>query len=87
LRDKNIARKRITLLIQINLYLFPSVKAGGMRIVQHKTPNPERPGKDQVEIIGNFFFLCLILLQLEYFPLNMSRIKSKMFTTIFVDFV
>uniref|UniRef100_T1DJ69 Putative death-associated protein 1 n=1 Tax=Psorophora albipes TaxID=869069 RepID=T1DJ69_9DIPT len=30
----------------------PAVKAGGMRIVQHKTPNAERPAKDQVEIIG-----------------------------------
>lgn len=23
-----------------------------MRIVQHKTPNTERPGKDPVEVIG-----------------------------------
>ncbi|XP_055622126.1 death-associated protein 1 [Toxorhynchites rutilus septentrionalis] len=30
----------------------PAVKAGGMRIVQHKTPNPERPAKDPVEVIG-----------------------------------
>lgn len=28
------------------------VKAGGMRIVQHKTPNTERPAKDPVEVIG-----------------------------------
>lgn len=30
----------------------PAVKAGGMRIVQHKTPNAERPAKDPVEVIG-----------------------------------
>lgn len=30
----------------------PAVKAGGMRIVQHKTPNSERPAKDPVEVIG-----------------------------------
>lgn len=30
----------------------PAVKAGGMRIVQHKTPNGERPAKDPVEVIG-----------------------------------
>ncbi|XP_070503290.1 death-associated protein 1 [Chironomus tepperi] len=30
----------------------PAVKAGGMRIVQHKNPNSERPGKDPVEVIG-----------------------------------
>lgn len=31
---------------------FSTVKAGGMRIVQHKTPNSERPAKDPVEVIG-----------------------------------
>lgn len=31
---------------------LPAVKAGGMRIVQHKTPNSDRPGKDPVEVIG-----------------------------------
>lgn len=30
----------------------PAVKAGGMRIVQHKTPSAERPAKDPVEVIG-----------------------------------
>ncbi|XP_058831766.1 death-associated protein 1 [Topomyia yanbarensis] len=30
----------------------PAVKAGGMRIVQHKTPSTERPAKDPVEVIG-----------------------------------
>lgn len=30
----------------------PAVKAGGMRIVQHKTPATERPAKDPVEVIG-----------------------------------
>lgn len=30
----------------------PAVKAGGMRIVQHKTTNPDRPAKDPVEVIG-----------------------------------
>ncbi|XP_063707954.1 death-associated protein 1 [Culicoides brevitarsis] len=30
----------------------PAVKAGGMRIVQHKSTNAERPGKDPVEVIG-----------------------------------
>lgn len=37
--------------IQIVQTLVP-VKAGGMRIVQHKTPNADRPGKDPVEVIG-----------------------------------
>jgi len=27
----------------------PAVKAGGMRIVQHKTPNTERPAKSEQE--------------------------------------
>ncbi|XP_052873021.1 death-associated protein 1 [Anopheles cruzii] len=31
---------------------LPAVKAGGMRIVQHKTPSNERPAKDPVEVIG-----------------------------------
>ncbi|KFB50134.1 AGAP011832-PA-like protein [Anopheles sinensis] len=30
----------------------PAVKAGGMRIVQHKNPATERPAKDPVEVIG-----------------------------------
>lgn len=29
-----------------------SVKAGGMRIVQHKTPNTERPAKDLEDCTG-----------------------------------
>ncbi|ETN64672.1 hypothetical protein AND_003576 [Anopheles darlingi] len=31
---------------------LPAVKAGGMRIVQHKTPSNDRPAKDPVEVIG-----------------------------------
>ncbi|KAI8123668.1 hypothetical protein FF38_09794 [Lucilia cuprina] len=30
----------------------PAVKAGGMRIVQHKTPNAERPAKDAEDCTG-----------------------------------
>uniref|UniRef100_A0A0K8TQ59 Putative death-associated protein 1 n=1 Tax=Tabanus bromius TaxID=304241 RepID=A0A0K8TQ59_TABBR len=30
----------------------PAVKAGGMRIVQHKNPNPERPAKDAEDCTG-----------------------------------
>lgn len=30
----------------------PAVKAGGMRIVQHKALNPDRPAKDPVDVIG-----------------------------------
>jgi len=30
----------------------PAVKAGGMRIVQHKTPNTERPAKDLEDVTG-----------------------------------
>ncbi|XP_053964787.1 death-associated protein 1 [Anastrepha obliqua] len=30
----------------------PAVKAGGMRIVQHKAPNAERPAKDAEDCTG-----------------------------------
>ncbi|XP_055372659.1 death-associated protein 1 [Condylostylus longicornis] len=30
----------------------PAVKAGGMRIVQHKNPHPERPAKDAEDCTG-----------------------------------
>ncbi|KAG5672341.1 hypothetical protein PVAND_002474 [Polypedilum vanderplanki] len=30
----------------------PAVKAGGMRIVQHKSGHGHQPGKDPVEVIG-----------------------------------
>lgn len=38
---------------------FP-VKAGGMRIVQHKTPNPERPAKDAEDCTGLTVRIILI---------------------------
>jgi len=31
---------------------LPAVKAGGMRIVQHKSPNNERPAKDAEDCTG-----------------------------------
>lgn len=38
--------------LQCIVYFLFAVKAGGMRIVQHKTPNNERAAKDPVEIVG-----------------------------------
>lgn len=36
----------------ITIFIFKTVKAGGMRIVQHKTPNTERAPKDLEDCTG-----------------------------------
>lgn len=47
-----------------------------MRIVQHKNPNPERPGKDQVEIIGRVKNIVALILRFINYAF-IFRISSK----------
>lgn len=45
-----------------------TVKAGGMRIVQHKTPNTERPAKDLEDCTG----LTVSLISLNHLMIEMN---------------
>lgn len=51
---------------------FQTVKAGGMRIVQHKTPNTERPAKDLEDCTG-----LTVSQNQSYNLLSIWKIKDK----------